>query len=431
MIHIKPLHHITAHHSTSRLHSTSHHAMHIATLKCKLHAALSHSTQYKLHHTSHIAFQPSFRITPPCLNIWRRTIQHPCNHSTLPYSPCTTPSFHIAAHYSILLYYISNRIISATLCITTTSRIALHFTQHCTALHMLHILHNCIIPPHLTVIPPNSTPHYHFSHNIPQRHHILYQSYHLPHLATPPTLPRSAPCHTPHSTSFHITQRSTFHPTAHTTSFHITNFHIPSHTLPHSTSHNVPHSIPQPTLYLVPHHTTFNIPAHTLPHSTSHNVPHSIPHSTSFPHHTTFHIPSHSPHSTSFHITAFHIPSHSPHSTSFHITTFHIPSHSPHSTSFHITTFHIPSHTLPHSTFHATVHTPIHITLPIYITPFQFERLERYVIRFCYLRLSFAYNLLYCTSIKPNTKMVKKCNFTHKVPEKVMPVCPNTNLSAW
>ena len=69
-----------------------------------------------------------------------------------------------------------------------------------------------------------------------------------------------------------------------------------------------------------------------------------------------------------------------------------------------------------------------HITLPIYITPFQFERLELHVIRFCNLRLSFAYNLLYRISIEPNTKMVKKCNFIHKVPEKVMPVCPNTNL---
>ena len=104
-----------------------------------------------------------------------------------------TPAL-LAAHYSTLQYHISNRTISATLCVT--SCVAPHFTfyvphvpctprhisdytiywphyashyhisHHTTTLHCIsqaapHVLHNCIIPPHLTVVTPNSTSHYH------------------------------------------------------------------------------------------------------------------------------------------------------------------------------------------------------------------------------------------------------------------------------
>ena len=45
------------------------------------------------------------------------------------------------------------------------------------------------------------------------------------------------------------------------------------------------------------------------------------------------------------------------------------------------------------------------------------------------LLCSFIHIQLYVPHVKPNTKMmVKKCSFIHKVPEKVIPVCPNTNL---
>ena len=66
----------SAHHSTSRPHSTSPHTMPRTSphFKYKLHIPLSHSTHSKPHHTSHAAFQPSFRITP-CL-ILRQTIPH-------------------------------------------------------------------------------------------------------------------------------------------------------------------------------------------------------------------------------------------------------------------------------------------------------------------------------------------------------------------
>ena len=142
-------------------------------------------------------------------------------------------------------------------------------------------------------------------------------------------------------------------------------------------------------------HISFNSTTSVWPWS------HPIPHPT-----TTFQITrSTPPHSTSHHIT-------------FRVTTPlpALPRIAPcHSPQFHIT---------QRSTFHATHTNPYYTTN--FHKPFQFERLELYVIRF--VRLSFTYNLLYHTSIKPNTKMVKKCNFIHKVPEKVIPVCPNTNL---
>ena len=106
---------------------------------------------------------------------------------------------------------------------TTTSRITPHFT-HCTTFHMpLHILHSCIIPPHLTVIAPNSTSHYHVSHNIPHHtsvhHHFLHPTTcHISHDHLHYHVSRHV---TAHTTSFHIAQRSTFHATAHTP-IHIT-----------------------------------------------------------------------------------------------------------------------------------------------------------------------------------------------------------------
>ena len=223
-----------------------------------------------------------------------------------------TPAL-LAAHYFTLQYHISNRTISATFCVAphftfyvpyntpfhvlhATFQITLYIghittsrtTPHCTAFHRPLHMHNCIIPPHLTVVTPNSTSHYHVSHNIPHHtsvhHHIL------------------------HHTTYHILRNTT----STTTSRLVT-----AHTLPHCTSHTIPHSIPQPTLYLVPHHTTF-------------------------------HIPSQSPHTTSFHITTFHIPSHSPHSTSFHITqrsTFHPTAHTLRRSTSHTVPHSMPQHT--------------------------------------------------------------------------------------
>ena len=204
---------------------------------------------------------------------------------------------------------------SSTLCITRPP-LALHPVSHCIPhnatfqiisyighiiaphhiLHRIsqaapHVLHNCIIPSHQSVITPNSTSHCHVSHNIP--YHISIPphstSHHLPHhaLITPPTLPRIVSCR------------------------------VTAHTLPRSTSHNVPHSSPHTTSFHIAQRSTFHATDHTLPRSTSHNVPHSMPQPILYrlvPHHTTFHIPCHSPYSTdSFHITqrsTFHATAH-------------------------------------------------------------------------------------------------------------------------
>ena len=127
---------------------------------------------------------------------------------------------HITPALLALQYHISNRTISATLCVTpcvaphftfyvphnatfhvlhATFQITLYIghvilrtttsrtTPHCTAFHRPLHMHNCIIPPHLTVVTPNSTSHYHVSHNIPHRTSVHESphstSHHLPHLA--------------------------------------------------------------------------------------------------------------------------------------------------------------------------------------------------------------------------------------------------------
>ena len=82
-------------------------------------------------------------------------------------------TFPIALHSMYSMPHFRSHVL-ATLCVAP--RITPHFTQvSCTA---FHILHNSIIPPHLTMITPNSTYHYHVSHNIPHHtsvhHHILH-----------------------------------------------------------------------------------------------------------------------------------------------------------------------------------------------------------------------------------------------------------------
>ena len=56
-----------------------------------------------------------------------------------------------------------------------------HRRHHCHRISQAapHVLHNCVIPPHLTVITPNSTSHYHVSRNIP---HVR-----IPHILHPTT----------------------------------------------------------------------------------------------------------------------------------------------------------------------------------------------------------------------------------------------------
>ena len=85
------------------------------------------------------------------------------------------------------------------------------------------------------------------------------------------------------------------------------------------------------------------------------------------------------------------------------------PCYSPRSTSFHIA---------QRSTFRATAHVPIHGTPQLSITPIPVWETRNYVIRFV-----LSHTTVY-TTYQTNTKMVVKKITIHKVPEKVMPVCP-------
>ena len=119
---------------------------------------------------------------------------------------------------------------------TSTSRTT-DTTLHRISQAAPHVLHNCIVPSHQTVVTPSSTSHYHVSHNFPHHtsvhHHFLHPTtYHISHNTTSTTRYRTVsrptlyliphrttfhiPCHSTHSTSFHIAQRSTFRATAHT-----------------------------------------------------------------------------------------------------------------------------------------------------------------------------------------------------------------------
>ena len=236
--------------------------------------------------------------------------------------------------------------------------------------------------------------------------HITHQyttTFYIPPLVTsritPPPLTRIAPCHSPHSTSFHT--RATLH--------------IPClSTLPHSTSHNVLHSMPQHTTsFHAAQRSTFHATAHT-PHSTPHNVPRSMPQPTHLiPHHTTFHVRSHSPHST-FHIaqrSTFHATAHTPP----HSTSHNVPRSMPQYTLYlvsHHTTFHIACHSTRTTLYHTTTsHNPILVW-------------ETGNYMWSVLLCSFVHIQPFIPHIKPNTKVVvKKCNFIHKVPEKVIPIC--------
>ena len=105
--HLRSLHHISAHHSTTGLHSTAHHAMHIATVKYKLHIPLSHSS---FQTTAHIPHRISTIIPHHTMS------NMASNHSTslsIPqshFTSCITAHHHISHaphHHSTSHHHIS------------------------------------------------------------------------------------------------------------------------------------------------------------------------------------------------------------------------------------------------------------------------------------------------------------------------------------
>ena len=133
--------------------------MHITTFKYNC-TALSHSTHSKPHHTSYIAFQPSFRITPPC-----QTIQHHLfrNHISYLASQHTTifPMYHSIIPHRITTFHIWHCTWHHTISYIFYTALYFHITAT-----LGWIRHNI---PHLALqnIPHHQIPH----HTIP--HHAM------------------------------------------------------------------------------------------------------------------------------------------------------------------------------------------------------------------------------------------------------------------
>ena len=114
-------------------------------------------------------------------HLWHYSKPHHIPRHIIPQSSHT---FHIApaplaAHYSTLQYHISNRTISATLCITPlTSRIAPHFTLQTYHNATVHVLHATSVSDHtiywatsLIFAPPHFTQHCTAFHMLPILHY--------------------------------------------------------------------------------------------------------------------------------------------------------------------------------------------------------------------------------------------------------------------
>ena len=208
-----------------------------------------------MYNTSHLitSFHVLHCIIPhqtPSLTLFQTTPQF---HITLSFITISHQHLSLAAHYSTLQYHVSNRTISATLCITPhlalhpiftllTYHITPHFRpRHTSFMHrtiilhktlhrISHALHLASFHHSVAVITPtgNSTSHYHVSHSIP--HHPSVH-HHFLHLAT---------CHISHNTTTTyqsrrithslIPHRATFHISCHsarTSPYYTTTFHNP------------------------------------------------------------------------------------------------------------------------------------------------------------------------------------------------------------
>ena len=158
-------------------------------LRCAMYNTLHHSTSNTIWHSKPRHISTSHHHSSPYrTNTYRSTLFH----FAIPYFKSHRIG-HIMHHTTsrtpfLITFRATFHIHHATFQITPYNywpHYASHHILHNggTAFHMLHILHNCILPPHLIVI----TSHYHVLHNIPHHtsvhRHILSTSLHLPHLA--------------------------------------------------------------------------------------------------------------------------------------------------------------------------------------------------------------------------------------------------------
>ena len=195
-----------------------------------------------------------------------------------------------------------------------------------------------------------------------------------------------------------------------TTTFYIAPFHIKHH-LWHIPNHTTVHITPS---FLTMSHISYRTSTSrstlyhfAIPYFKSHRIGHIMHHTTDISHCTPFRITD-VPYNATFHVLHATLISHHILATSLmhRTTTSRI---TPHFTQ-HCTIFHNPYYT-------TTFHNPI----PIWET-------RNYM--WSVLLHSFIHIKPFIPHMKSNTKLVvKKCNFIHKVPETVIPVCPNTVLS--
>ena len=278
--HIAPflkLLHSTSHHISHTPHHISHHT--IIHIKSLPHLGTPfrimptfHLTPCHAHHTiPHHTFKTTTHI-PHCISTiiphhtmsdmastystsLYSTTTSVLHNGTPPYSPCTTPSFHITSPHFIHNYSISHP----------------HSTPQ-------HIWHHTIF--HITL------------------HHHIFTSYHIWH---------NTLHHFPHLTSHN---NRTAHCICHI--FHHHNSTPPYHNFQHLALYNIPQTRTQhSTPWYIPHHTfcisiTFHItPCLKLQHSTSHHISHRTIIHTKLLHHITAHHSTSCPHSTSNHAMLF------------------------------------------------------------------------------------------------------------------------------
>ena len=208
----------------------------------------------------------------------------------------------------------------------------------------LHLALRHIIPPHFTLHHLTiSTSHGHIPHSTSQHHSSPYRPFHIApaplaaHYSTN-TIFKIAPLISPHYASRHIS--------------HCIPFYITFHITPHS-------------MYSTPHLRSRHIVATTTSPITPHFTQHSCGTTFRILHHSTTSDRDHTQSTSLYHVSTFHI--------THKYTTIYI-----RPLSYHIsrnTTSTTTLHNVP-LTFHATALAPIHITPPLSITPFQFERLE-------------------------------------------------------
>ena len=209
---------------------------------CICHLVTSLLPHFTLHHSTSntisgiIPNHTTVHVAPSFLNISRilyHTSTSPRStlfHFAIPYfkSPHVSATLYLAPHLALhpISKYVQHNATFHTL--HATFQITPYIGHSCASHHTTFYTTLHCIPPHLTVITPDSTSHYHVSHNIPHHtvhHHILHPTTcYISHNATSTTTHRAVSqptlCIIPHHTTFHIACHGTCTNPYYTTTLH-------------------------------------------------------------------------------------------------------------------------------------------------------------------------------------------------------------------